>query len=177
MSGLATKFLGLAVVGMAALTGCASMGSNGGSSGTARAATGYDVLVANDHGQKLTIVPQAGVAFRNGSPDTEDVKLEFTTEHDVDPGKILVWNGTRTRLLAKLDTSAVDVSHRSGDPFQFSLAPKLNPHAPLAAKVAPAVAPESDDDQTESLEDQQDDIAYAPSEPTLGQWNRAPSVE
>ena len=175
MRGRSMKFLVLAAgAGLMALSGCASLGV-----GASHAASGYDVLVAHDgHGHDLTIVPQTGVAFRSGSPVTEEVKLEWTTEHDVDPGKMLVWNGSHTRLLAELDATAVDVHHHSGDPFQFSLAPRLNPHAPhaLAAKVAPAMAPVVEDD-TESLEDQADDIAYAPSEASLGQWNRAASLE
>jgi len=153
-------------LGLGVLAGCA----------TTATASGYDVLVTHDmQGRELTIVPQSGVAFHGGSLATEQVKLEFTTEHDIEPGKMLVWNQDHTRLLARLNTSDVNVTRRSGDAFQFSLAPRLRPHAE-SAKVAPEAAP-IEEDTTESLEDQQDDITFAPSDATLGTAKRAPSLE
>jgi hypothetical protein len=162
----------------ALMTGCASTGSG-------RASTnGYDVLVAHDaHGEELTIVPRAGIAFRKGSPETQEVRLEWTTANDVDPGKMLVWNPERTHLIAQVDTSGVDVRHESGDPFGFSLERRHLEHqaAAKAPKVeTPVVTPSADeiaDEAAQEEQDAQDAITYAPSDATLGVWNRPPSLE
>jgi hypothetical protein len=163
-------------------TGCASTSTGGGRA----SASGYDVLVTHDgHGQELTIVPQAGIAFRTGSPETQEVRLEWTTANDVVPGKMLVWNPARTHLIAQVDTSGVDVRHESGDPFGFSLEARHLEHAVSAKapkvealRVVPTPsADEVADEAAQQEQDAQDEITYAASDATLGVWNRAPALE
>ena len=74
---------------------------------------GYDLLIARDAtGKPMQVMPSAGLLFREGSRQSEDIQVQLTSTGGDE--RMKVYSADGARLIADVSIHDVGVQHRSG---------------------------------------------------------------